>query len=172
MTAILDAILNISKRSMMPEWHQLNSSRTMPTQQESTKKKTLKSSARSFWFSTGLYQSIVKKIAKEWSTWHTDKLCNNLSVCQIDRPLAIFCEESSSVTHKLYYDITGSMDMRRSRGGQGVRTPDPPPPPPPKNHKNIGVLSNTGLDLLKITKLVTKPAFNVGPSSRRQRNAI
>ena len=47
MTAILDAILNISKRSMMPEWHQLDSSSTMPQQQESTKKKTLKSSSRS-----------------------------------------------------------------------------------------------------------------------------
>ena len=54
MTAILDAILNISKRSMMPEWHQLDSSSPMPQQQESTKKKTLKSSSRSFWFSTGL----------------------------------------------------------------------------------------------------------------------
>ena len=51
---MLDAIFNISKRSMMPEWHQLDSSSTMPTQQESTKKKTLKSSSRSFWFSTGL----------------------------------------------------------------------------------------------------------------------
>ena len=38
----------------MSEWHQLNSSITMPEQQESTKKKTLKSSSRSFWFSTGL----------------------------------------------------------------------------------------------------------------------
>ena len=52
--AILDAILNISKRSMMPEWHQLDSSITMPQQQESSKKKTLKSSSRSFWFSTRL----------------------------------------------------------------------------------------------------------------------
>ena len=54
--AILDAILNISKRSMMPEWHQLDSSKTMPQQQESTKKKTLKSSSRSFRFPTGLVQ--------------------------------------------------------------------------------------------------------------------
>ena len=61
MTAILGAILNISKRSMMPEWHQLDSSSTMPQQQESTKKKTLKSSSRSFWFSTGLYEAA-------WST--------------------------------------------------------------------------------------------------------
>ena len=42
MTAILDAILNISKCSMMPEWHQLNSSSTMPEQQESTEKKNFK----------------------------------------------------------------------------------------------------------------------------------
>ena len=55
LTAILDAILNISKRSMMPEWHQLDSSITMPHQQESAKKKTLKSSSRSIWFSAGLF---------------------------------------------------------------------------------------------------------------------
>ena len=35
-------------------------------------------------------------------------------------------------------------------GGQGIRTP---PPPPPENSQNIGFLSNTGLDSLKITKL-------------------
>ena len=52
---ILDAIFNIPKRSMMPEWHQLDSSSTMSEQKESTKRKTLKSSSRSFWFSTGLY---------------------------------------------------------------------------------------------------------------------
>ena len=39
-------------------------------------------------------------------------------------------------------------------GGQGVRTPL-------ENHKNIGVLSNTGLDPLKNHK-ATKPAFNAG----------
>ena len=37
-----------------------------------------------------------------------------------------------------------------------------------KNHKAIGVLSNTGPDPRKITKLPR----NVGPSSARQRNAI
>ena len=40
-----------------------------------------------------------------------------------------------------------------------------------KNHKNIGFLSNTGPDPLKNHK-ATKPAFNVGPPSARQRNAI
>ena len=50
--------------------------------------------------------------------------------------------------------------------------PDPPPPPPPpENHKNIGFLSNTGPDPIKIHK-ATKPAFNVRPSSARQRDAI
>ena len=38
----------------MPEWHQFDSSTTMSEQQESAKKKTLKSSSRLFWFSTGL----------------------------------------------------------------------------------------------------------------------
>ena len=47
-------------------------------------------------------------------------------------------------------------------GGQG--SGPPPPPLPLKNHKNIGVLRNTGLDSLNNHK-ATKPAFNVGPSS-------
>ena len=38
--------------------------------------------------------------------------------------------------------------VRIQRGGQGVQTP-----PPLKSHKNIGFLSNTGPDPLKITKL-------------------
>ena len=42
--------------------------------------------------------------------------------------------------------------------------------PPLKNHKTIEFSSNTGPDTLKIP--ATKPAFNVGPSSARQRNAI
>ena len=44
------------------------------------------------------------------------------------------------------------------------------PPPPLKNHKQKGFSSNTGPDPLKIA--ATKPAFNVGPSSVHQRNAI
>ena len=42
---------------------------------------------------------------------------------------------------------------------------------PLKNHKNMEYLSNTCSDPLK-NHLVTKPAFNVGPSSVRKRNAI
>ena len=44
-------------------------------------------------------------------------------------------------------------------------------PHTPKNHKNIGFLGNTGLDPLKKHK-ATKPTFNVGPSSSRQRNVV
>ena len=46
-----------------------------------------------------------------------------------------------------------------------------PDPPPLKNHKNIGFPSNTVPDPLK-NHNATKPAFNVRPSSARQRNAI
>ena len=58
--------------------------------------------------------------------------------------------------------------MCGSRGGGGGGRG---PPDPLKNHKNIGFLSNTNPGPLKNHK-VTKPAFNVGPSSARQRNAI
>ena len=43
-------------------------------------------------------------------------------------------------------------------------------PDPLKNHKSLGFLSNSGPDLLKNYK-ATKPAFYVGPSSARKRNA-
>ena len=49
-------------------------------------------------------------------------------------------------------------------GGQGVRTPL-------ENHKNIGFLRNTGSDPQNNHK-ATKPAFNVGPPSARQGNAM
>ena len=53
-------------------------------------------------------------------------------------------------------------------------TDDSPPPPPPsqkKYHKNIGFLSNSGPDPLKITSIIL--AFNDGPAaSAHQRNVI
>ena len=64
---------------------------------------------------------------------------------------------------------TDQLHVRIQRGGGGQGGPDPPPPL--KNHKHIGFLSNTGLNPLKNHK-ATKPAFNIGPSSARQRNAI
>ena len=57
--------------------------------------------------------------------------------------------------------------VRIQRGGQGVRTP----PPTLKNHKNIGFLKQYWSGSPENHK-ATKPAFNVGPSSARQRNAI
>ena len=44
-------------------------------------------------------------------------------------------------------------------------------PPSLKNHKSIGFLSNPGPDYFKHHK-ATKSAFNVGPASARQQNAI
>ena len=57
--------------------------------------------------------------------------------------------------------------MRESIVGTGGLDP----PPPLRNKKSIGSLSNTGQDPLKNHK-ATEPAFNVGPSSARQRKAI
>ena len=56
------------------------------------------------------------------------------------------------------------MHGRIQRRGQGVRTPL-------QNHKNMGFRCNTGPDPLENHK-ATQPAFNVGTSSARQRNAI
>ena len=56
--------------------------------------------------------------------------------------------------------------MGGSRGGGGGGSG-----PPLKNHKNIGFLCNSGPDPLKNHK-ADKPAFNVGPTSARQLNAI
>ena len=55
--------------------------------------------------------------------------------------------------------------MRGSRGGGGG------PDPHQENHKALGFRINTGLDLMENHK-ATKAAFNVGPPSARQRNAI
>ena len=56
--------------------------------------------------------------------------------------------------------------MGESRGGTG----DPDPPPPEKS-QNIEFLINSGPDPLE-NHNATKPAFNYGPLSARQRNAI
>ena len=53
----------------------------------------------------------------------------------------------------------------------GIQKGDRGSGPTLKNYKIIGFPSNTGPDPLKNHK-ATKPAFNVGPSSARQRNAI
>ena len=55
----------------------------------------------------------------------------------------------------------------RRGGGSG----GPDPPPPPEKSQNLGLVSNSGPDLLKNHK-ATEPAFNVGPSSSSQGDAI
>ena len=73
----------------------------------------------------------------------------------------------SPVKQQIYVYITAKTDLHSmggSWGGTRVRTSL-------KNHKNKGFLSNTGPDPLKNHK-ATKPAFNVVPSSARQRIAI
>ena len=53
--------------------------------------------------------------------------------------------------------------------GQGVRTP-----PPPENYKNIGFLSNTGPDSLKITKLPIQHSMlgHHRPPAKRHLNGV
>ena len=63
--------------------------------------------------------------------------------------------------HLIFYILA----MCGSRGEPGVSTLTL------KNHKNIGFLSNSGPEPLKNYD-ATVTAFNVGPSSARQRNAI
>ena len=54
----------------------------------------------------------------------------------------------------------------RGGGGRGIGTS-----PPHDKHKVIGFFSNTGLDLMENHKAI-KRAFNVGPTSACQQNAI
>ena len=56
------------------------------------------------------------------------------------------------------YNAIQALSCADPEGEQGVQTN------PLKNHKNIGLLGNTGQDPLENHK-ATKPAFNVGPSS-------
>ena len=60
--------------------------------------------------------------------------------------------------------ISGPCADREGGGGAGVLTPS-------EKAQNTGFLSKTGPDRVKNHK-ATKPAFNVGPSSARKRNAI
>ena len=65
---------------------------------------------------------------------------------------------------KVSSSLVNHVRIQRGGGGRGSG-------PSLKNHKNIGFLSNTGPDPLENHK-ATKPAFNVGPSSASQLNAI
>ena len=59
--------------------------------------------------------------------------------------------------------------LRRSRGG--TEGPDPHPPPPKKNKKNTEIKGFLAI-LVRIPWKSTNPAFKIGQSSARQRNAI
>ena len=67
---------------------------------------------------------------------------------------------SEQVNMRLIYIMCGS----RGGGGRGPDTL-------PEKSKKIGFFGNTGVVPLKNHK-ATKPAFNIGPSSARKRNAI
>ena len=85
------------------------------------------------------------------------------------------------MTYKCSYTSVSSIDSSNERmqpicwsimtcadqGGGGGRGPDPTP----EKSQNIGFLSKTDMDPLKIHK-AAKPAFNNGPSLACQRNAI
>ena len=78
----------------------------------------------------------------------------------MDVDLAIeLCFDINEFVHNLLRSSITSITCLDPEGGHGVRTPL-------ENYKNIGFLSNTGPDPLK----TTKPVFNIGLSSRRQRN--
>ena len=64
--------------------------------------------------------------------------------------------------------INNHVDHAQIQRGEGGRRSGPSPL---KIRKNIGFLSNTGPDLLEKHN-ASKPAFNIGPSSARQQNAI
>ena len=88
----------------------------------------------------------------------------SLHHCHMSWPVVYECGISWSFS--LVFFSLWHLSMDGSRGGSGSL-----PPPPPLKLTNIGFLSNTGQDPLKNHK-ATKQAFNVGPSSARQRNAI
>ena len=91
-------------------------------------------------------------------------------------PCELDCAAFGQLVQYLYNTPDGCPGKQILKGAQthtcgyreGTGGPDPIPM---KNHKVIGFLSNTGPDSLKNDK-TTQPAFNVKPSSARQRNAI
>ena len=91
--------------------------------------------------------------------------CTWIATCSI-----VYKDKTTNPTDTRDRTISSSISCADPEGGgggwQGVQTP-----PPQKNYKNIGFLSDTGPDPLKNHK-ATKLAFNIGPSSARQRNAI
>ena len=59
--------LNISKRSMMPKWHHLDSSRARSAKQDSVKKKTLELNSRSSLSSAFFYRTKLSVVVISFS---------------------------------------------------------------------------------------------------------
>ena len=94
--------------------------------------------------------------------YHMSRAGSDVTSCtKIDKSLLVYVFRNVIKSKREYdQDLRQShatdqpMHGRIKKGEQGVRTP---PPPPLKNHKNIGILSKTGLEILenhKATKLV------------------
>ena len=98
-------------------------------------------------------------------------LANNTGANRMHRLVCVFRTEQSQVfSWRGIGVIKGDLHTQIQTGGGGGTGS---PTSPLENHKNIGFLSNTGPDPLKNHKATKiKPAFNVGLSSARQRNAI
>ena len=91
-------------------------------------------------------------------------------ICSLGRLITKCAPKISSIfqSSSLISQIRRNSCADPEGGKQGVQTP---PPPHLKKHKNIGFLSNTGLNPLKITKLPSQHSM-LEPSTARQGNAI
>ena len=93
------------------------------------------------------------------------------SLCVIWVKLSLVSMEFTTLVNPCHVreDLTSSVSSlfvcANPEGGQGVRTP-------PENNKNIGFLSNTGLDPLKNHKTSIQCWAIIGPSAKRHLNGV
>ena len=112
---------------------------------------------------------------KKYSYLYKGKALNglfvdNLSSCSFGGPVSF--SKPSIHNYDSLVQIMNVVATNHVRIQRGTAGPDPPPPPPPRKiTKSIWFLSNSGPDLLKNHE-ATEPAFDIGPSSARQRNAF
>ena len=96
--------------------------------------------------------TLISKDDISWFSMVCVKVIGNIAI--------IFTSKNKFQTYCIvFYNMCGSRV-----GHRGSR-------PSLENHKNLGFVSNSGPDPLKNHK-ATEPAFNVGPSTACQRNAI
>ena len=97
----------------------------------------------------------------------------NLKNCACDRKYAK-CRTKADAHDKMgfqYISISVYIVRSHARIQRGDRGSGPPPPPPPEKSQKYRISLQYWTGSPGILK-TTKPAFNVGPSSARQRNAI